>query len=276
MKGASSPPLNTERLVVPGIEAGWLSHGGRVRKQNEDAIGVASLPEGHGVFAVISDGMGGHAGGEVASRLVCDRLLRSAEALVANRSARECYDTLCSAIRDADEAVRAAAADQLHLSAMGATVLAAAVTPRRVVHAHVGDSRLYVFRGASRVYRTQDQTLVEVMRQAGQLSEEDMTTHPRRNQLLACLGGSAAQSRCEVAPPWLEDAPRQEAALTLEPDDTLVLCSDGLSGQVPDGMLARILSAEGQSAPVLAARLVEAALAAGGADNVTVAVVRIT
>lgn len=276
MERTLSPSLAADRLGVPGLEAGWLSHTGRVRKQNEDAIGVAGLPGQHGVFVVISDGMGGHAGGEIASRLVCDRLLRSVEALSLGQSPRERYETLCSAIREADRAVRTAAADQLHLSGMGATVLAAAVTPRGVVHAHVGDSRLYVFRGGRRLYRTQDQTVVEVLRQLGQLLEVDMGAHPQRNQLLACLGGSAAQSRCEVAPPWIDDVPQQEAALALEPDDTLIFCSDGLSGQVSEGTLAQILSARECSAPQMAARLVEAALAAGGADNITVGVVRVS
>ncbi len=276
VEGTSSPSLIADRLVVPGIEAGWLSHAGRVRKQNEDAAAVVALPVDRGVFVVISDGMGGHAGGEIASRLVCDRLLQSVEALGANQSPRERYETLCSAIREADGAVRTVAADQLHLSGMGATVVAAAVTPRRVLHAYVGDSRLYLFRDGGRVYRTQDQTVVEVLRQLGQVREADMGTHPQRNQLLACLGGSSAHSRCEVAPPWLDDAAQQEAALALEPDDTLVFCSDGLSGQVSEAMIAQILSASKQSAPQMATRLVEAALAAGGADNITVGVVKIT
>ncbi len=276
VEGTSSPSLIADRLVVPGIEAGWLSHAGRVRKQNEDAAAVVALPVDRGVFVVISDGMGGHAGGEIASRLVCDRLLQSVEALGANQSPRERYETLCSAIREADGAVRTVAADQLHLSGMGATVVAAAVTPRSVLHAYVGDSRLYLFRGGGRVYRTQDQTVVEVLRQLGQVPEADMGTHPQRNQLLACLGGSSAHSRCEVAPPWLDDAAQQEAALALEPDDTLVFCSDGLSGQVSEAMIAQILSASKQSAPQMATRLVEAALAAGGADNITVGVVKIT
>ncbi len=276
VEGTSSPSLIADRLVVPGIEAGWLSHAGRVRKQNEDAAAVVALPVDRGVFVVISDGMGGHAGGEIASRLVCDRLLQSVEALGANQSPRERYETLCSAIREADGAVRTVAADQLHLSGMGATVVAAAVTPRSVLHAYVGDSRLYLFRGGGRVYRTQDQTVVEVLRQLGQVREADMGTHSQRNQLLACLGGSSAHSRCEVAPPWLDDAAQQEAALALEPDDTLVFCSDGLSGQVSEAMIAQILSASKQSAPQMATRLVEAALAAGGADNITVGVVKIT
>ncbi len=276
VEGTSSPSLIADRLVVPGIEAGWLSHAGRVRKQNEDAAAVVALPVDRGVFVVISDGMGGHAGGEIASRLVCDRLLQSVEALGANQSPRERYETLCSAIREADGAVRTVAADQLHLSGMGATVVAAAVTPRSVLHAYVGDSRLYLFRDGGRVYRTQDQTVVEVLRQLGQVREADMGTHSQRNQLLACLGGSSAHSRCEVAPPWLDDAAQQEAALALEPDDTLVFCSDGLSGQVSEAMIAQILSASKQSAPQMATRLVEAALAAGGADNITVGVVKIT
>lgn len=276
MERTSSPPLIADRLVVPGLEAGWLSHPGRVRKQNEDAVGAAALPLDQGVFIVISDGMGGHAGGEIASRLVCDRLLQSVEALTVNQSAHERYETLCSAIREADHAVRAVAADHLQLSGMGATVVAAAVTPRSVLHAYVGDSRLYLFRGGGRVYRTQDQMVVEVLRQLGQVREADMGTHSQRNQLLACLGGSSAHSRCEVAPPWLDDAAQQEAALALEPDDTLVFCSDGLSGQVSEAMIAQILSASKQSAPQMATRLVEAALAAGGADNITVGVVKIT
>lgn len=276
MAHAPGPALAAERMAVPGLEAGWLSHPGLVRTQNEDAIGVAGLPGRPGMCVVVSDGMGGHAGGEIASRLVRDRLLRSVEGLSAERSPRERYETLCAAIREADRDLRGAASDRLGLSGMGATVLAAAVHAREIVHAHVGDSRLYVFRNGRRLYRTQDQTVVEVLRQLGRLQEGDLLGHPQRNQLLACLGGSATQSRCEVAPPWRDQAARQEAALVLEPNDALVLCSDGLSGQVPEEVLAGIVSAGEQSAPQMAARLVEAALAAGGADNITVAVVKVT
>lgn len=276
VKNTSSPPLIADRLVVPGLEVGWLSHTGWVRRQNEDAIGVAAVPVDRGVFVVISDGMGGHAGGEVASRLVCDRVLQAVEALSAEQSARERYGTLCSAIREADRAVRAAAAEHLHLSGMGATVLAVAAGPRDVVHAHVGDSRLYLFRRGSRVYRTQDQTVAEVLRQQGQLEEAGMDAHPQRNRLLAWLGGSAGESHCEVVPPWLDDATAQDALLVLEPDDTLVVCSDGLSGQVPEETIAEILSVSGHSAPQMAVQLVGAALAAGGADNITVGVVKVT
>lgn len=268
-----SPSLVADRLVVPGLDAGWVSHRGRVRKRNEDAIGVAGLSGRQGVLVVISDGMGGHAGGETASRLVCERVLRSVGAVSAGPSPQARYEALCSAIREADGAVRAAAAEQLHLSGMGATVLAAAVTPRRVVHAHVGDSRLYLFRRGSRWYRTQDQTVVEVLRQLGHLEEAAMKTHPQRNQLLACLGGSG--SRCEVAPPWVDETPEQEAALELEPDDTLVFCSDGLNAQVSEDMIAQVLSASERSAPRMAARLVEAALESGGEDNITVGVVTV-
>lgn len=265
-----------DNLTVPGLEVGWVTHTGRVRERNEDAIGVVPLRENSGLFLVLSDGMGGQAGGEVASQIVRDRLLESVEVLASQHSLEQWYETIRDALLDADHLVRGAAGGNLHLTGMGATAVVAAVTPKSAVHLYAGDSRLYHFHAGKRLYRTQDHSVVEVLRRVGQIQESEMQSHPQRNALLSFVGAGGRQAQFEIAPKWNAGVPQQEAELMLAPGDALVLCTDGLNGLVGEESLAKMLSVAGPC-PVaeVATRLVDAALEAGGTDNVTVAVVRV-
>jgi PPM family protein phosphatase len=103
-----------------------------------------------------------------------------------------------------------------------------------------------------------------------------MRSHPQRHVLLSCIGGGSDPATREIAPPWSDGNSRQDAELQLAPGDTLILCTDGLSGLVEEATIQSICTIEKKQATELAAQLVEAALAAGGTDNVTVAVVRVT
>ncbi len=265
-----------DRVTLPGLEVAWATHTGRVRQHNEDAIGVVPLLKDGGVFVAISDGMGGQAGGEVASKIARDRLLQSVEALSPECSLRQQYAVLRDALLDADRLVRASAAADLSLTGMGATALAAAVTPSRAVHLYTGDSRLYHFRGKNRLFRTQDHSVVEVLHQLGQLEESAMQSHPQRNLLLSYVGGGGRQGGCDLSPKWKEDATRQEFELELEPGDALLLCTDGLHGLVPESTLADAVSQlADRSVSDIVTLLTETALSAGGTDNVTLAVVRV-
>lgn len=266
----------SETLAVPGLEVAWATHKGCVRERNEDAIGVVPLPEEGGVLLVVCDGMGGHAGGEVASRIACDRLLEAAPALSSERPLIERFDALLSALYEADQKVREAAAADPRLRGMGTTAVVAAVTPRAALHLHIGDSRLYHFRGGQRLYRTQDHSVVELLRQMGQLDESEMPGHPGRHLLLASLGGGDPKAQLDVAPKWQEGAGKQEAERAPLPGDLVLLCTDGLNGALGEEALAGILRAGGDRSIVeLVDRLVEAGLQARGEDNITVALARV-
>ncbi len=263
-------------LTVPGLEVAWVTDTGGVRERNEDSIGVAPLRDNSGLFVVLSDGMGGQAAGEVASQIVRDRLLRSVEVLSPRHPMGQWYGAIRDALADADRLVREATGDDLHLHGMGATAVVAAVTPTAALHLYVGDSRLYHFRAGKRLYRTQDHSVVEVLRRVGQIQESDMQSHPQRNVLLSFVGGGGQKAQFEIGPKWHDGVPQQEAELVLALGDTLILCTDGLNGLVGEESLATMLSDAGQRpAAEVATRLMDAALGAGGTDNVTVAVVRV-
>ncbi len=266
-----------DTLTLPGLEVAWVTHTGLVRAKNEDAIGVAPLAGKSGVMVVVSDGMGGQAGGEVASRIVRDRLMQSVAYVSPDRPLLARFEALRQALDEANRLVRAKADAQLDLSGMGATALAVVVTPRTALHLHIGDSRLYHFRDGQRLYRTQDHSVVEVLRQVGHIGEADMQSHPSRNRLLAFLGGGESAISVEAAPKWREGQGGQEAELTLATGDVLLICTDGLNAVIGEDTLAGLMSRpSARSARDVADQLVRAALGAGGADNVTVAVVRVT
>ncbi|RME01553.1 MAG: serine/threonine-protein phosphatase, partial [Deltaproteobacteria bacterium] len=230
-----------DRLTVANLDVAWMTDVGSVRENNEDAVEVTKLPEDSGVLIVVSDGMGGHAAGEVASRIVCDRMIEAAGELTPDRPRSERFAALLAALYDADHKVRAEAQKDPSRAGMGATVVAAAVTPKSALHLHTGDSRLYQFRGGKRIYRTQDHSLVEVLHQTGQITEAEMEEHPVRHLLFSSIGGGNDTIPVEVSPKWEEDAQEQEAELSLEPGDLLLLCSDGLNGVLGEDRLAELI-----------------------------------
>jgi protein phosphatase len=224
------------------------SHVGLVRSGNEDAFLVASP-----LYAV-ADGLGGHQAGEIASSIVIDTLLdaapRSADAKALGR-----------AIRAANAAVIEAAEAGRGRSGMGTTLTAAMVDGTRIALAHVGDSRAYLLHYGKLEQLTQDHSMVADMVRQGQLTAEESRNHPNRSVITRALGSD---------PNMLADTLEVEAA----PGDRLLLCTDGLTGMVPDGEIERILASE-TSANTAVEVLLDRALAAGGHDNITAVVVDI-
>ena len=229
---------------------------GRRREANEDCLLLA--PEA-GLLAV-ADGMGGHAAGEVASRIVIETL----EEVLGHRSARPGHeaaspDRLREAIRLANERIFRSMEGREELRGMGTTVVAALVCADRLAVGYVGDSRAYLLRDGSLTQLTADHSWVQEQVNLGLLSPAEAHRHPFRNIVTRALG-----SRDVVA-----DV-REERLL---PGDVLLLCSDGLNSMVDDDGIRSILSGRGESA-AMADALVEAANAAGGEDNITVIVAR--
>ncbi len=235
--------------------AAAVSDRGRKRPSNEDAFGF-SVEDG--VF-VVCDGMGGAAAGEIASSVAVDEFLhllagRGQNGLVSMPGAAE------EAIVAANDAIFARAQKNERLSGMGTTLVALAVQESHVWVLNIGDSRCYRLRAGNLELLTLDHSLVEEQVRLGRMTPSEASRSPYRNVITRALG---TQSR--VTP----DVFGHEA----EPGDLFLLCSDGLTRELPDEMIASMLAAD---APLeeLCARLVQAAKKAGGHDNITCLLVR--
>ena len=228
------------------VSAGVRSDVGRVRRRNEDAYLVQDP-----VYAV-ADGMGGHRGGDVASTM-------SLEALEAADIAGRGAPALTAAIRTANRAVLERGEADRELSGMGTTITAVLVQGDRAHLAHVGDSRAYLFRDGALRQLTEDHTMVQEMVRRGQLTPAQADNHPQRSIITRALGAEG-------------DLDVDELAVDLRPGDRLLLCSDGLSGMVPDAAIAGAL-AEAADPQAACDRLVEMANEAGGDDNITAVVI---
>ena len=234
-------------MELPTVTAHGRSDVGRVRSGNEDALLL-----GRTVFAV-ADGMGGHRGGEVASATALEPLA----ALDGRRF--DDADAALAALTDAVVRANAAVSQRSHaepdLEGMGTTLTAVLVDGRDAHLVHVGDSRAYLARGGTFVQLTDDHTLVQTLLDQGRITADQVATHPHRSVITRAVGVG-------------EDVEVDGMRLTLRDGDRLVLCSDGLSGVVDDATIARTVA---EHAPEDAVeRLVDAANAAGGPDNVTV------
>ncbi len=226
---------------------------GRVRENNEDTF--ALVPEIG--LSVLADGMGGHAAGEVASRLAVDTLTRE---LPTHLRTLPALQALLQAITEANNAVFTAAARDPAHAGMGTTLVVALFEAATVHIAHIGDSRAYRLRSGQLDRLTQDHTLAQEWVTRGSLSPEAARVSPYRNVLTRAVGTEA-----EVQPIL------QEAAAA--PEDIYLLCSDGLTDMLTDATIERLLIEQMDLARA-AEHLIEAANAAGGVDNVTVVLAR--
>jgi serine/threonine protein phosphatase PrpC len=227
---------------------------GRVRELNEDAI--LTLP---GLF-VVADGMGGHAAGEVASALALEQLA----SLTSQADLKQ--EDLAAAVGRANKVILAMARARQETVGMGTTVTGVCLgtvggSPHWFVF-NVGDSRVYRFANGTLVQVTVDHSEVEELVSLGRISAADARTHPRRNVVTRSLGSDPAP----IPDIWVIPA---------IPGDCFLICSDGLTTEVEDHDIAAELAREAP-AQVSADALVAAAVAAGGRDNVSVIVVRVT
>jgi PPM family protein phosphatase len=229
---------------------------GLQRAGNED-----SHLRGRTVFAV-ADGLGGHQGGEVASAMAVERL-----GALDGRSFAEptqAAAALADAIADANRAILERGVADQGLWGMGTTVTAAAVVGDLVLQlAHVGDSRAYLLRGDGPPRQlTTDHTVVGELVRRGRLTPQQAASHPERSILTRAVG---LDPNVQV---------EQPAPLGLQPDDQVLLCSDGLTETVADEQLAQVLAGQADGDDACQA-LIAAANAAGGPDNITVVLLRV-
>ncbi len=227
---------------------------GKVRARNEDALLQLPLRG----LAAVADGMGGHAAGDVASRIAVDILDDRTREMGPDPA-----HTLADAVRAAHQAILKAARADPELQGMGTTLTALRVhEDHGAVIAHVGDSRAYRWRGDTLEQLTRDQTWVQEQVDAGTLSAERARNHPFASILTGALGIEDRDVEVEVLEP------------EVEPGDTFLLCSDGLIARLEDDDILAVLQAHPDDLDAAAHALVDAANEAGGPDNITVALVR--
>jgi len=266
------------------VELGAATHAGRVRPNNEDSYLVArasrsletvltNLQAGDfPVWAaerayglVVADGMGGNAGGEVASQLalraVVEHAISTADWIMRDAAAHSdrIEERIVERFAAANEAVLEQANQDPRLDGMGTTMTMAVSSGACLFVGHVGDSRAYLLRGGELQALTRDHSFAQALADSGVISREQAAAHNLRNVLLRNLGRTASNA----------DVRR----MFLESGDQLLLCTDGLTDMVADRAISRIL----QAAPTAQAacdQLVAAALEGGGKDNVTAVLAR--
>ncbi len=257
---------HSENSDPPWHGAG-LSHVGLMRSSNQDAFVVDNEL---GLW-VVADGMGGRAGGDIASALTVkavrdhfQRSTRNGRHFALEESPDTASSQLRQAIRQADEAIRKTALQQPHLDGMGTTIVAVVVSslsPLQLVIGHVGDSRAYLYRDQELRLLTRDHSLVEDLLARGHITPDEVATHPQRHILVRALG-IEGQTEPDMA---------NQAIL---PGDILLLCTDGVSKMLSDQQIMIHLPLADDSPDEACKRLVAEANARGGKDNSTAVVVR--
>ena len=237
------------------------SHIGRKRKVNQDSFRLE--PE-HQIF-VVADGMGGHAGGETASRLAADTVATS---IIADRSSGlsiEPQTLVLSAVHRANSAVFHNAAENPKLAGMGTTLITMYFHEGKLYIGHVGDSRVYMVRNGQIWQITRDHSLVNEKLRAGLITRDQLAKDKSRNVITRSVGFENSV---------LVDLYTRDVG----PGEFFLACSDGLSGMVNDLDILADVQALGWETPdlgPLAQKLIEHANANGGDDNVSVVVTRI-
>ena len=227
------------------------SHIGRVRSSNQDS-GYA----GTHLF-LVADGMGGHAGGDVASSLATQTITALADERF--ESIEVAQERLLSGVTNSATELIEAVREHPDLGGMGTTVSALLRHNSKVVIAHIGDSRIYRFRKGILKQITTDHTFVQKLVETGRITAEEAMVHPRRNVLMRVLGDVAGSVEIDTA------------ILDTEPGDRWLLCSDGLCGFVPEHLIAEVM-ADIPDAAKAAKKLIDLALERGAPDNVTVVI----
>ncbi|MBI3362772.1 MAG: protein phosphatase 2C domain-containing protein [Chloroflexi bacterium] len=254
------------------------THAGETGKNNEDRSFVAALKEKPNAtevvtLAMVADGIGGHAAGEIASDLAVHA---AHDHFINAPDTRDVPGTIRSALVSANLAIYDRAEADRHLQGMGSTAVVAAVVGRRLYGAHVGDSRMYLMRGGAIRQLTVDHTWVQEAINAGLLTHDEAKRHPNRHVIRRYLGhdlNDPTDLELRYAPNQTPDQMAGSQGLPLQDGDTLLLCSDGLTDLVEDEEIRAIVA---QAAPQQAAeKLVLLARQRGGFDNITVILLKV-
>jgi len=235
-----------------------VSDRGRVRERNED--NWCAFPD-LGLY-VVSDGLGGHFAGELASKIVVETLpalVRKQMSRIAKLDGKPAARRLYGILSELSRQIHGQTQHQPGFEGMGATVALAIVRGDKALIAHLGDSRVYLLRKALLRQLTKDHSVVQLLLDRGEVTPDEALTHPARGQVTRSMGMEG-------------DALPEIQMLELAPADRLMLCTDGLTRMVLDNEIAKLLLDNCE--PEAACRaLIHAANEAGGHDNITVVII---
>lgn len=241
------------------IQMSGITHQGMVRINNEDSI---STLDNLGV-AILADGMGGHQAGEVASSMAVEMIKQYFSEITGNPNTASDGDNMMESIELANTAVFELSQQRPECAGMGTTIVVCRFIDGKVITGHVGDSRLYRFRDSQLEQITQDHSVVQELVSRGFMSPEEANNSMNKNLVTKALGIEE-----KVAP----DLNEQE----YHSGDIFLLCSDGLSDVVADPEIETTLTENQQDIGTVAQALVDQANAAGGPDNISVVLVRVS
>ena len=258
----SHTPLHVAAVTHPGM-------GG---KSNEDRFGVSSYRVGEkdatrSVFAIVSDGIGGHSAGEVAAEMAVETISH----MVAQSDARQPLKILDNAIQVTSDAIASKAKDSTQRLGMGTTCACAWIIGNRLFTASVGDSRIYLLRSGNLMQLTIDHTWVQEAVERGILDPHDVRSHPNVHVLRRCLGSPKtphADIRLRLASDETDTESRSNQGLPLLPGDLILICTDGLTDMVESYEIGPAV--RGMDLKSGAQALVDLACARNGKDNITV------
>jgi len=249
--------------VRPGVDVAGLTDIGCKRENNEDCFAYWEPEEDTafkrlGRLAIVADGMGGTEGGQFASRISVESVRDVYSAL----PEEEPQQRLLMAFSKANEQVQQEARQKPALHGMGTTLTACAIVANQLYYAHIGDSRAFLIRSGEARQLTRDHSLVARLIESRTIRPEDAENHPQKHVLTAAVGvGDDLQPDYSAEP------------ISLQPSDTLVICTDGLWGQMSPAEIAEIVSTKGVTDACKA--LVGLARKRGGPDNITLQVLRV-
>jgi len=248
----------------PGVEAASLSDVGLLRANNEDSY-LYWEPESQqeflrkGRLAVVADGMGGYEGGQEASRLAVETV----RYIYDEQFVGDPQHSLVAGLHTAHQTIQRYGEEHPQFMGMGTTCTAVGIVGRQLFFAHIGDSRLYLSRGATLSRLTRDHSYVGRLVETGIVRSEDAESHPQRHILTAALGSGR-----EISPDV------SEQPILLQEGDQLILCTDGLWSVVREQEISRAVRSHTPAEACQA--LVRRALELGGPDNVTVIIIRVS
>lgn len=261
------------RSTLAHMHTAALSHAGKSGKNNEDRYSVASFhldtdDDRPSIFAVVADGIGGHLAGEVAAELAVNYISME----VAESNAKKPIKIMESAIHNASQAISTHSVGKADEEGMGATCACAWVIENKLYTAYVGDSRIYLLRGKFIQRLTIDHTWVQEAYEKGVITREQMHDHPNLHVIRRHLGGlklPEVDFRLRIADDESDEESLNNQGFNLEPGDTILLCSDGLTDLVWDDEIQQTIYSK-RNLKSAAETLISMANERGGHDNITV------
>lgn len=261
------------RSSLPHVHVAALSHAGMSGKNNEDRYAISSFQLGEedprpAVFAVVADGIGGHLAGEIAAELAVNYITAG----IAESNAKKPVKILESTIQNASQSISSHSAGNENEKGMGATCACVWIIENKLYTAYVGDSRIYLVRGKLIQKLTIDHTWVQEAFERGIITAEQVYDHPNQHVIRRYLGGLRLPDvdfRLRISDAESDEQSKNNQGFHLEPGDTILVCSDGLTDLIWDDEILKIIRTK-KDLKVAVETLVNLANERGGHDNITV------